>query len=221
MLARDSPATGCNKPREIVSHEKWVAARKALLAAEKKLAEARAGVIEQRRALPWTRVEKAYEFDTPTGRRTLSDLFEGRSRLIVYHFMFAPEWRQGCPDCSRLADHFDGMQEHLPPRDATFVAISRAPLDRIESYRQHRGWRFTWVSSQASDFNYDYQVSYRPDQVGHEAIHGYEPCQIDRADLPGTSVFARNSAGEIFHIYSAYFNGGDMPLSLNYAALAE
>jgi predicted dithiol-disulfide oxidoreductase (DUF899 family) len=107
----------------------------------------------------------------------------------------------------------------LARRDATFAAISRAPLDKIEAYRQSKGWHFRWVSSQPSDFNFDYQVSFQPEQVGHEVVYGYEPCTIDRTELPGTSVFARNPAGEVFHAYSAYFNGGDMPLSLNYPAL--
>jgi predicted dithiol-disulfide oxidoreductase (DUF899 family) len=204
---------------EIVSREEWLAARTALLDAEKKLAEARSAVVAQRRALPWTRVDKTYAFDTPAGRQTLADLFDGRGRLIVYHFMFAPEWQQGCPDCSFAADHFDGMREHLARRDATFAAISRAPIDKIEAYRQSKGWRFRWVSSQPSDFNFDYQVSFRPEEIGREVVYGYEPCKIDRTELPGTSVFARNPAGEVFHAYSAYFNGGDMPLSLNYPSL--
>ena len=205
---------------EIVSREEWLAARTALLDAEKKLAQTRAVVVDQRRTLPWTRVEKAYEFDTPAGRQTLANLFDGRGRLIVYHFMFAPEWQQGCPDCSRLADHFDGMHEHLGRRDATFAAISRAPLGKIEAYRQNKRWRFKWVSSQPCDFNYDYQVSFPADEIARgEVVYGYERCKIDKTELPGTSVFARNPAGEVFHAYSAYFNGGDMPLSINYPDL--
>ena len=166
---------------EIVSREEWLAARTALLDAEKKLAEARTAVVDQRRTLPWTRVEKEYEFDTPAGRQTLADLFNGRGRLIVYHFMFAPEWQDGCPGCSHLADYFDGMGEHLAHHDATFVAISRAPIDKIDGYRRRKGWRFTWVSSQPCDFNYDYQASFRPEEVGHEAVYGFERCKIDRA----------------------------------------
>jgi predicted dithiol-disulfide oxidoreductase (DUF899 family) len=205
---------------EIVSREEWLAARTALLDAEKKLAAARAAVVDQRRTLPWTPVEKEYAFDTPAGRQTLAELFGGRGRLIVYHFMFAPEWQKGCPDCSRLADHFDGMPEHLAHRDATFAAISRAPLGKIEAYRRSKGWRFTWVSSQPCDFNYDYQVSFPAEKIARgEVVYGYERCKIDKTELPGTSVFARNMAGEVFHAYSAYFNGGDMPLSLNYPAL--
>jgi len=205
---------------EIVSREEWLAARTALLDAEKKLAEARSAVVAQRHALPWTRVEKTYAFDTPDGRQTLADLFEGRGRLIVYHFMFAPDWQQGCPDCSRLADHFDGMHEHLTRRDATFAAISRAPLGKIEAYRQSKGWRFKWVSSGPCDFNYDYQVSFPAEAIARgEVVYGYELCKIDKTELPGTSVFGRNAAGEVFHAYSAYFNGGDMPLSVNYPDL--
>jgi predicted dithiol-disulfide oxidoreductase (DUF899 family) len=203
----------------IVSREEWLAARQALLAAEKKLAEARAAVVEQRHALPWRRVDKAYAFDTPAGRQTLAELFEGHGRLIVYHFMFAPEWQDGCPGCSVLGDHLDGIEGQLARHDATFTAISRAPIDRIEAYRQRKGWRFRWVSSQPSDFNYDYQASFRPEQVGQEVVYGFEKSRIDRMDLPGTSVFARNAAGEVFHTYSAYTNGGDMPLSLNYLGL--
>jgi predicted dithiol-disulfide oxidoreductase (DUF899 family) len=205
---------------DIVSREDWLVARRALLAEEKKLADLRAQTIERRRTLPWTKVEKAYAFDTPAGRQTLAELFEGRSRLIVYHFMFAPEWQDGCPGCSLLGNHLDGIDGQLARHDATFTAISRAPLDRIEDYRRRKGWRFRWVSSHPSDFNYDYQASYRPEQVGQEVVYGFERTKIDREDVPGASVFARNNGtGEVFHAYSAYTNGGDMPLSLNYLSL--
>lgn len=205
---------------DIVSREEWLAARTNLLAAEKKLAEARAAIQAQRRALPWTPVDKSYAFDTPSGRQSLAELFDGRGRLIVYHFMFAPEWQDGCPGCSQLADHFDGMQGHMPRLDATFTAISRAPIDRIEDYRKRKGWHFKWVSAQPSDFNYDYQVSFPPETVDKgEGVYGYERSKIDRADLPGTSVFACTAAGEVFHVYSAYGNGGDMPLTAHYPEL--
>ena len=167
---------------EIVSHEEWLAARTALLDAEKKLAAARAAVVDQRRTLPWTPVEKEYAFDTPAGRQTLAELFDGRGRLIVYHFMFAPEWQKGCPDCSRLADHFDGMPEHLAHRDATFAAISRAPLGKIEAYRRSKGWRFTWVSSQPCDFNYDYQVSFPAEKRSPAARSSMATNLQDRQD---------------------------------------
>jgi len=205
---------------EIVSREEWLVARTALLEAEKKLAEARRAVVAQRRTLPWTPVGKAYAFDTPDGRQSLADLFEGRGRLIVYHFMFAPDWQQGCPDCSRLADNFDGMPAHLSRRDATFIAISRAPLAKIEAYRLSKGWRFKWASSAPCNFNYDYQVSFPAEAIaGGEVVYGYERCKVDKTELPGTSVFGRDAAGEVFHAYSAYFNGGDMPLALNYPDL--
>ena len=204
---------------EIVTASEWLAARQALLAQEKVLAAARAAVLERRRALPWTRVDKSYAFDTPSGRQTLAELFGGRGRLIIYHFMFAPEWRDGCPGCSQLGNHLDGMDEALAQRDATFTAISRAPIEKIEDYRRRKGWRFKWASSLPCGFNYDYQASFKPEEVGREVVYGYERCRIDREDLPGTSVFARNATGEVFHTYSAYTNGGDMPLSLNYSAL--
>ena len=206
--------------RDIVSREAWLAARTSLLAAEKQLAAARAAVQAERRKLPWTRVDKSYAFDTPDGRQTPSDLFDGRGRLIVYHFMFAPEWQDGCPGCSLAADHFDGMDRHLSRLNATFAAVSRAPIARIEDYRKRKGWRFKWVSAEPSDFNYDYQVAFPPEAVDKgQGIYGFELAKIDRADLPGTSVFARNEAGEVFHVYSAYTNGGDMPLSVHYPEL--
>ena len=205
---------------DIVSREKWLAARLNLLTAEKKLVEARASVQRERRKMPWTPVEKSYVFDTPGGQQSLAELFEGRSKLLVYHFMFAPEWQDGCPGCSQGADHFDGMERHLPQLDATFTAISRAPIARIEDYRKRKGWRFKWVSAAPSDFNYDYQVSFPPETVEKgEGIYGFEQSRIDRADLPGTSVFARDEAGKVFHVYSAYGNGGDMPLSPHYPEL--
>ena len=153
------------------------------------------------------------------GRQTLGELFEGRGRLIVYHFMFAPDWQDGCPGCSQLGNHLDGLEAQLARHDATFTAVSRAPIDRIEDYRRRRGWRFRWVSSQPSDFSYDFQAAYRPEQVGQEVVYGFEHTRLDREDVPGTSVFARSAAGEVFHTYSAYTNGGDMPLSLTYLSL--
>src|SRR5262249_43105803 len=143
----------------------------------------------------------------------------GRSRLIVYHFMFAPEWQDGCPGCSVLGDHLDRIDEQLARHDATFTAISRASIEKIEDYRRRKGWRFKWASSHPSDFSYDFHAAFRAEQVGQEVVYGFENCKIDRMDLPGTSVFARNDAGEVFHTYSAYTNGGDMPLGLTYLSL--
>ena len=163
----------------VVSMDRWIAERKALLAREKELTHLRDQVARERRALPWVRIDKNYVFETPKGRRTLAELFEGRRQLPVQHFMFGPGWKQGCPSCSFMADHTDGMNVHLAHRDITFVAISRAPLAEIEPFRQRMGWQFKWVSSHGSDFNYDFHVSFTPEerakgksllQLRHEAL---------------------------------------------------
>ena len=143
------------QPHKIVSEPEWLAARKALLAKEKELTRARDQLSAERRALPWVKVEKLYVFDTRDGTKTLAELFGGKRQLIVYHFMLGPGWEEGCPSCSYLADHFDGMLSHLAARDVTFTVISRAPLAEIEAYRRRMGWHFPWVSSFANDFNFD------------------------------------------------------------------
>ena len=150
----------------VVSMDRWIAERKALLAREKELTHLRDQIARERRALPWVRIDKNYVFDTPEGRRTLAELFEGRRQLLVQHFMFGPGWEQGCPSCSFMADHTDGMNVHLAHRDITFVAISRAPLAEIERFRQRMGWQFKWVSSHGSDFNYDFHVSLHAGRAG-------------------------------------------------------
>src|ERR1700751_328901 len=149
---------------KVVSHDEWIAARKAYLAEEKAFSRARDALSRKRRELPWEKVEKNYVFDTPDGKRSLADLFGGKSQLIVYHFMLGPGWEAGCPSCSYLADHFDGAVIHLVQRDVTFAAISRAPLSEIEKFRTRMGWKFKWVSSFDSDFNHDYQVSASPEE---------------------------------------------------------
>lgn len=153
----------------VVSHEQWISRRKALLAREKELTHLRDQVARERRALPRERVEKNYVFDTPRGKRSLAELFEGRSQLLVQHFMFAPGWEQGCPRCSYMADHTDGMIPHLAQRDVTFVAVSRTTLADIEHFRQRMGWRFDWVSSHGSDFNHDFGVTFTSQEIasGH------------------------------------------------------
>ena len=147
------------QPTKVVSEKEWLEARKAHLKAEKEFSRARDALSAARRALPWVKVDKEYVFDGPNGKETLADLFDGRDQLIVYHFMLGPGWEEGCPSCSYLADHFDGAMYHLPHRDVTMVVVSRAPLAEIEKYKKRMGWHFKWVSSFASDFNFDYQAS--------------------------------------------------------------
>ena len=192
------------------SKDEWLAARKKLLAREKDLTRMRDAISAERRALPWLRVEKPYAFDTPAGRRTLPELFEGRSQLVVYHFMFAPEWEEGCKSCSFWAESFDHLPVHLAHRDVTFLAVSRAPLQKLQAYARRMGWTFPWVSSAPSDFNYDLDVSFRPDQLETgKATYNYEPGRFLRSDLHGVSVFARDGGGAVFHTYSAYARGID------------
>ncbi|HZL93387.1 MAG TPA: thioredoxin family protein, partial [Vicinamibacterales bacterium] len=192
----------------VVSRDQWIAERKTLLAREKELTHLRDQIARERRALPWVRVEKNYVFDTLEGRRTLAELFEGRSQLLVQHFMLAPGWEQGCKSCSYMADHSDGMNVHLAHRDVTFVAISRAPLAEIARFRSRMGWRFRWVSSHASDFNHDFGVSFTPEeQAKGDVYYNYDRQPIKSEELPGISVFCRNDAGEIFHTYSTYGRG--------------
>src|SRR5213080_4146922 len=156
---------------KVVSREEWLVARKKLLAKEKQLTRQRDAIAAERRQLPWVKVEKNYAFDSPSGEKTLADLFDGRSQLIVYHFMFGPEWQEGCPSCSFNMDHTDGALVHLAQRDVTFAAISRAPLPKIEAFKKRMGWRFKWVSSYGSDFNYDYHVSFTKDQMAQGKVN--------------------------------------------------
>ena len=191
----------------VVSRNRWVAERKSLLAREKELTRLRDQVAGERRALPWVRVEKSYVFDTPNGQRTLAELFQGRRQLLVQHFMLAPGWEQGCPSCSFMADHTDGMNLHLAHRDITFVAISRAPLADIERFRSRMGWRFKWVSSFGSDFNHDFHVSFTPEDAKGEVYYNYAMQPFECEELPGISVFYHDDAGAVFHTYSAYRRG--------------
>jgi predicted dithiol-disulfide oxidoreductase (DUF899 family) len=194
----------------VVPPAEWVAARKELLRKEKEFTRLRDELSRQRRALPWERVEKNYVFEGPRGKQTLGDLFGKHSQLIVYHFMFGPGWKEGCPSCSYLADGFDGAVVHLAHRDVSFAAISRATLPEIEGFRKRMGWRFPWVSSFGSEFNYDYQVSFAQDKANGKVYYNYEMTEFPSEEGPGTSVFYKNEAGEIFHTYSAYARGLDM-----------
>jgi len=195
----------------VVSHDQWIAARTRLLAKEKEFTRAGDEVNRLRRALPWKRVEKAYVFEGPDGKETLAELFAGRSQLFVYHFMFAPEAQEGCAHCSFWADHYDGAGLHLSHRDVTFVAVSRAPLAKIEPFKRRMGWRFKWVSSAGTDFNYDFGVSFPPDQVARGAVfYNYETMDAAMPDREGASVFYKDRTGTVFHTYSCYARGIDM-----------
>jgi len=192
----------------IETREKWLEARLDLLAAEKDLLRRSDQVAELRRKLPWVRVDKAYVFDGPNGKVTLADLFGSHRQLLVQHFMLAPGWEQGCKSCSYMADHTDGMTVHLAQRGVSFVAISRAPLAEIERFHRRMGWRFKWVSSNSNSFNYDFHVSFTPEQVATGRIaYNYGTSPHTSEELPGVSVFAKDDAGDVFHTYSTYGRG--------------
>jgi predicted dithiol-disulfide oxidoreductase (DUF899 family) len=193
---------------QIVSREDWVAARKWLLEREKEMTRLRDRLSAERRALPWVKIEKQYVFDTPAGRKTLADLFDGRSQLFVQHFMFAPDWEEGCVGCSFMADHVDGADMHLRHHDLTYVAIARAPLAKLETYRKRMGWRFMFASSHGSDFNYDFQVSFtREDLAKGKVEYNYAMTDASIEELPGVSVFFKDENGDIYHTYSSYGRG--------------
>ena len=193
---------------KVVSEAEWLAARKELLRKEKELTRRRDELGKQRRELPWVRVEKEYTFDGPSGNEKLSDLFAGRSQLVVYHFMFGPEWQEGCPSCSFNMDHTDGALIHLAQRDVTFVAISRAPWSKIEAFKKRMGWRFTWVSSHGSDFNYDYHVSFRKEEMAKGKVYyNFDMQEFPSEEAPGISVFYKDKNGDVFHTYSSYARG--------------
>lgn len=207
---------------QILSRDEWLAARAALLAKEKAFTRARDELSALRRELPWVKVDKQYVFDTPDGKKTLAELFDGRSQLMVYHFMFGPEWEQGCASCSFLSDHIDGANLHLAHRDVTLLAASRAPLAQIEGFKKRMGWRFKWVSSYGNDFNYDYHVSFTQDEMAHgEVYYNYRMEEFPSDEAPGLSVFYRDPDGSVFHTYSAYARGLDMLVgAYNYLDLA-
>ena len=199
------------EPHRVVAHDEWLAARRAHLADEKAFTRARDALSKKRRELPWEKVEKAYVFDGPNGKETLADLFAGKSQLIVYHFMLGPDWEEGCPSCSLLADHFDGAVIHLAQRDVGFAVVSRAPLEQIEKFKQRMGWRFKWVSSFGNDFNFDYQVSATPEEKAKGiANYNYEITEFPSEERPGISAFYKNETGEVFHTYSSYGRGLDL-----------
>jgi predicted dithiol-disulfide oxidoreductase (DUF899 family) len=196
---------------KVVSPAEWQAARKQFLTKEKEFTRLRDELSRQRRELPWEKVEKNYVFDGPGGKVTLADLFDKRSQLIVYHFMFGPEWKEGCPSCSLIADHFDGFTTHLANRGTTLAVVSRAPIADIEAFKKRMGWQFKWVSSFANDFNRDYHVSFSKEEMAAGKVnYNYEQTQFPAEEGPGASVFYNDATGNIFHSYSTYGRGLDI-----------
>lgn len=195
----------------VVSNREWVEARKKLLTSEKEFARQREELAQQRRALPWEAVTKEYVFEGPDGPVTLADLFDGRGQLVVYHFMFDPDWDEGCLHCSYWADNFEGAPVHLKARDVTLAAVSRAPFVKIAAYRRRMGWSFPWVSAFGTDFNFDFGVSFTPEALAdHTAVYNYGSGEPGFGEREGISVFAKNGAGDIFHTYSTFARGIDM-----------
>ena len=201
-------ATSKREGPKVVSQAEWVAARKELLKKEKEFSRLRDQLTRERQELPWKKVSKSYVFDGPKGKETLADLFGGRSQLIVYHFMMGPDWAEGCPSCSFISDHIDGSVVHLAARDVRLAVVSRAPLAQIEAFKKRMGWKFHWVSSNATDFNYDYQVSATKEELAKgEAYYNYVVQKFPSDERPGTSVFFKDAGGNIFHTYSSYSRG--------------
>jgi len=202
-----------------ISRDDWLTARRDLLKAEKELTHLRDKIAQQRLALPWVRIDKEYVFDTPDGPRSLADLFDGRSQLLVQHFMFAPGWKQGCRSCSFMADHTDGMNMHLANHDVTMIAISRAPLVEIERFRHRMGWKFPWASSNGTSFNYDFRVSFTPEEVASGHIdYNFGEWGVTGEEWPGVSAFFKDEAGEVFHTYSTFGRGVEVMMG-TYAML--
>jgi len=192
---------------KVVTHEDWIEARQALLAKEKEFTRLRDELAAERRRLPWEMVEEAYRFEGTDGSASLFDLFAGRKQLVVYHFMFGPDWEEGCPSCSFWADNFNGVDVHLAHRDTTLLAISNSALDKIEAYRKRMGWTFKWVSSLGTDFNRDFNVSFSEEEIRKgEMYYNYRMTNFPAAEAPGFSAFIRDGA-DIYHTYSTYARG--------------
>ena len=199
------------KDHMVVSQSEWIAARKTLLDKEKEFTLLRDQLNQQRRDLPWVFVEKKYVFEGPAGKETLAELFAGKSQLIVYHFMFGPDWKEGCSHCSFWADSFNGIIVHLNQRDTTMLAISRAPLKMLEDFKKRMGWSFKWVSSFDTDFNYDYQASVRPEEMkAGKVYYNYREIPPFSPECHAISAFYKDAAGEVYHTYSTYGRGVDM-----------
>lgn len=194
------------QPR-VVSQAEWIAARKELLAKEKDLTRQRDALAEERRKLPWVKVEKKYVFETASGKKSLAELFGGKSQLAIYHFMFGTDWEQGCPSCSLIGDHVDNLGIHLAQRDVRLMIVSRAPLAKIEAFKKRMGWKFPWASASGTDFNFDYEVSVKKEEAGKEHIYNYALTKFPSEERPGMSIFSKNANGDVFHSYSTYGRG--------------
>jgi predicted dithiol-disulfide oxidoreductase (DUF899 family) len=196
---------------EVVSKDRWLEARRALLAEEKALTRERDRVSEMRRELPWVKIDKDYVFQGEDGSIALGQLFDGRSQLVVYHFMFGTDWQEGCPGCSLLADQVDGARQHFEHNDVSFVAVSRGPFEKLDAYRRRMGWKFRWVSSAASDFNFDFHVSFPKGGREQGIFYNFAKSPDPGVDeLPGVSVFYKDDDRTIYHTYSTYGRGGEM-----------
>jgi predicted dithiol-disulfide oxidoreductase (DUF899 family) len=197
--------------RKVVSQKEWLVARKRLLAKEKRLSKIRDELNSERRRLPWVKIEKEYVFEGPGGKLKLGDLFDGKSQLLIYHFMFGPGWKEGCPSCSFWADHFDSVNIHIGQRDTSFAVVSRAPVEKIERFKKRLGWQFKWVSSFHSDFNFDFGVSFTPEEVARGVVpYNYEAFAQKIDEKQGLSAFYRDKNGDIYHTYSTYERGIDL-----------
>ena len=192
---------------KVVSRDEWVEARKELLVKEKALTRQRDALVAERQKLPWVKVEKNYVFETASGKKSLAELFGGKSQLVVYHFMLGPEWEEGCKSCSLLADHFDNLGIHLAHRDTQLMIISRAPLAKVETFKKRMGWKFPWASAFGNDFNFDYGASVKKEDAGKESVYNYQLQKFPSEERPGLSVFYKNEKGEVFHTYSMYGRG--------------
>jgi predicted dithiol-disulfide oxidoreductase (DUF899 family) len=200
-----------SKNHKVVSSEEWLKARAKLLTREKEFTRLREELSQARRDLPWERVEKDYIFEGPGGKQTLSELFDGRSQLIVYHFMFGPDWKAGCPHCSFWADNFNEIIVHLNQRDVTMIAVSRAAYGKIAAYKKRMGWNFKWVSSNGTDFNFRYQASFAAEELAKKkAFYNFTVQNPGSTEREGVSVFSKDAAGHLFHTYSTYARGIDI-----------
>lgn len=200
---------------KVVSQDEWMTARKALLAKEKEFTKACDRLSAERRELPWVKVGKNYVFDGPDGKQTLAELFDSRSQLVIYHFMFGPDWGAGCLHCSHWADSFNPIIVHLNQRDVSMIAVSRAPYEKLAAYRKRMGWNFKWVSSYGGDFNFDYRVSFTPEEMAaNKAIYNFTEQEPHASEREGVSIFIKDD-DSIFHTYSTYARGIDL-LSTDY-----